>query len=110
MNSRSYIAELFIFLATAAIYISFPTGIYYWDAITFAQDIEGAARLTPSLVHPNHLVYNFAGYFFYKLLRTLGADISALTALQILSSLLSALCACIFFSILRSTLRPFYFA
>jgi len=108
MNSRSHIAALFIFIATAAIYLCFPTRVHYWDAITFAQEIEAATRLTPSLVHPNHLVYNFAGYLFYKLLRALGADVSALAAMQILNSLLSALSAYVFFSILTKTLRSFY--
>ena len=110
MDSRSHIPALFIFIAIAAIYLSFPTRVYYWDGIVFAQMIENAPRLTPSLVHPNHLIYNFAGYLFYKLLRALGADVSALAALQILNSLLSALCACVMFSILRRTLRSFYFA
>src|SRR5690348_13025514 len=110
MDSRSHIPALFIFIATAAIYLLFPTRVYYWDGIVFAQEIENAARLTPSLVHPNHLIYNFAGYLFYKLLRVLGADIRAHTALQILSSLLSSLCAYVFFLILSKTLRSFYFS
>lgn len=110
MDSRSHIAALILFIVTAAIYLLFPTRVYYWDGIVFAQTIEDAARLSPSLVHPNHLIYNFAGYFFYKLLRALGADIRALTALQILNSLLSALCARVLFSILLTTLRSFYFS
>jgi hypothetical protein len=110
MDSRSHIPALFIFIATAAIYLTFPTRVYYWDGIVFAQMIEGAGRLSPSLVHPNHLIYNFAGYLFYKLLRALGVDIRALTALQILNSLLSALCARVLFSILMDTLRSRYYA
>src|SRR5690349_3088391 len=101
MDSRSHIAPLILFIVTAVIYLSFPTRVYYWDGITFAQAIEGASALSPSLVHPNHLIYNFAGYLFYKLLRALGADIRAITALQTLNSLLSALCACVLFLILR---------
>ena len=58
-------------------------------------------------MHPNHLIYNFVGYLFYKLLRALGAEIRAVTALQILNCLLSAVCARIFFSILMDTLRSF---
>jgi hypothetical protein len=94
----------------AGICLLFPTRVYYWDGITFAQAIEDAARLSPSLVHPNHLIYNFAGYLFYKLLRALGADIRALTALQILNSLLSAVCARVLFAILMDTLRSRYFS
>ena len=108
MDSRSHIAPLILFSVTAVIYLLFPTRVYYWDGIVFAQAIEDASRLSPSLVHPNHLIYNFAGYLFYKLLRALGADIRALTALQILNSLLSALCAGVLFSILRETFRSFY--
>ncbi|HET7288532.1 MAG TPA: hypothetical protein VFI71_13720 [Pyrinomonadaceae bacterium] len=110
MDIRSRIAPLILFSVTAVIYLLFPTRVYYWDGIVFAQAIEDASRLSPSLVHPNHLIYNFAGYFFYKLLRALGADIRALTALQILNSLLSALCASVLFSILMQTLRSFYFS
>ena len=110
MSSRPQIAAWLLFIATAAIYLLFPTRVYYWDGIVFAQTIEDASRLSPSLVHPNHLIYNFAGYLFYKLLRALGADIRALTALQILNSLLSALCARVLFSILMTTLRSFYFS
>ena len=110
MNSRSHIAPLILFIVTAAVYLLFPTRVYYWDGIVFAQAIEDASALNPSLVHPNHLVYNFAGYLFYKLLRVLAADIRALTALQILNSLLSALCVRVLFSILMHTLRSFYFS
>ncbi len=110
MDSRSHIAPLILFSVTAVIYLSFPTRVYYWDGIVFAQAIEDASRLSPSLVHPNHLIYNFAGYIFYKLLRAFGADIRALTALQILNSLLSALCAGVLYSILMQTLRSFCFS
>src|ERR1043165_8682703 len=110
MSSRPHIAAWFLFIATAVIYLSFPTRVYYWDGLVFAQMIEDANRLSASLVHPNHLVYNFAGYLFYKLLHALGADVRALTALQILNCLLGAVCACVMFSILRRTLRSFYFA
>ena len=96
--------------AVAVVYLLFPTRVYYWDGIVFAQAIEDAAALNPSLVHPNHLIYNFVGYLFYKLLRSLGAEMRALTALQILNSLLSAACARVFFSILFDTLRSFYVA
>jgi len=110
MRARSQLTAWLLCIATATIYLLFRTRVYYWDGLVFAQTIEDAARLSPSLVHPNHLIYNFAGYLFYKLLRTLGADVSALTALQILNCLLSALCARILFSILMDALRSFYFA
>ncbi len=97
-----------IFVAVAIIYLAFPTRVYYWDGIVFAQSIEDASSLSPSLVHPNHLIYNFAGYIFYKLLGALGFDLRAVTALQILNSLLSAACAAVLFGILFDTLRSVY--
>ena len=107
MNLRQ-ISPAIIFVAVAIIYLAFPTRVYYWDGIVFAQSIEDAASLSPSLVHPNHLIYNFAGYIFYKLLGSLGFDLRAVTALQILNSLLSAVCAAVLFGILFDTLRSVY--
>ena len=109
MNRRDLVPWLLI-IAITVIYLLFPTRVYYWDGIVFARMIEDAKSLSPSLVHPNHLIYNFAGYIFYKLLRSLGADIRALTALQILNIFLSAACARIFYSILLNTLRSLYLA
>jgi hypothetical protein len=103
-------APWLLFIAIALIYLLFPTRNYYWDGIIFAQSIEDATSLNSSLVHPNHLIYNYAGYIFFKLLRSLGAEIRALTALQILSSILGAACARVFFSILFDTLRSLYLA
>ena len=110
MDSRSHTAALIIFVAIALIYLLFPTRVYYWDGITFAQTIENVSRLQPSLVHPNHIIYNFVGYVFFKLLRLFSPDIRALIALQILNILLSAVCARIFFAILVNTLRSLYLA
>jgi hypothetical protein len=107
MNLRQT-ASLLIFVATALIYLSLPTRVYYWDGIAFAQAIEDASGLNASLAHPNHLIYNFVGYLFYKLLHALGADVRAVTALQILNGLLSASCAGVLFVILRDTLRSLY--
>jgi len=110
MISRPHIATLILLVVTAVVYLAFPTRAYYWDGIVFAQAIEDASRLNASLAHPNHLVYNFAGYLFYKLLRVFSADIRAVTALQILNSLLSALCAGVLYQILMNTLRSLYFS
>lgn len=97
-----------IFIFIAIVYLAFPTKVYYWDAITFAKTIEDVSSLRASLVHPNHLIYNFAGYLFYKLLTNLGFDVRVMTALQILSSLLSTACAGVLFLILKETLRSVY--
>jgi hypothetical protein len=95
-------------LALLLLYIAFPTRVYYWDGIAFAQMIEDASGLNISLAHPNHLIYNFAGYLFYRLLRTLGFELRALTALQILNSILSVASAIVLFAILRDALRSLY--
>src|SRR6185369_8801649 len=104
------LAPWLLFIAITVIYLLFPTRVYYWDGITFAQTIESVPRLQPSLVHPNHLIYNFVGYIFFRLLRLFSPEIRALTALQILNILLSAICARIFFAILVNTLRSLYLA
>lgn len=108
LTDRAAAIPALLSLALLAIYLAFPTKVYYWDGIVFAQAIEDASGPGVSLAHPNHLVYNFAGYFFYRLLRGFGADIRAITTLQILNSVLSAACATILFSILRDALRSLY--
>lgn len=100
----------FFCVATAALYLLFPTKSYYWDGITFAQTIEDAPGPNGSLAHPNHLIYSYVGYFFYRLLRVLGAELRAVTALQILNSVFSAASAAVFFVILRDALRSMHLA
>lgn len=97
-------------LTIAVVYLLFPTKVYYWDGIAFAQAIEDARGLSISLVHPNHLVYNFVGYGFYKLVHAVGFDVRAVTALQILNSLLGAACAGVMLLILKDVFRSLYFA
>ena len=97
-------------LGLLALYLAFLTKAYYWDGVVFAQaieDVAGGFAPRSSLAHPNHLVYNFVGHFFYRLLR-LGADLRAITALQILNCIFSAGSAMILFLILRDTLRSHY--
>ncbi len=98
-------------LGLLVLYLAFPTKAYYWDGIVFAQAIEDASTgASVSLAHPNHLLYNFAGYFFYKLLRGFNENLRAVTALRILNSIFSTGSATILFLILRDTLRSTYFA
>jgi hypothetical protein len=110
LTHRAAAIPLLLSLALLALYLAFPTKVFYWDGIVFAQAIEDATRASISLAHPNHLVYNFVGYGFYKLLRGFGADVRAITALQILNSIFSAACATLLFLILRDTLRSNYFS
>jgi len=110
LTHRPAAITLLLSLALLALYLAFPTKVYYWDGIVFAQAIEDATRVNISLAHPNHLLYNFAGYGFYKLLRAVSADVRAITALQILNCIVSAACAALLFLILRDTLRSNYFS
>src|SRR6185369_16782604 len=100
-------------LGLLALYLAFPTKAYYWDGVVFAQaieDVAGGSAPAISLAHPNHLVYNFAGYFVYRLLHGFDANLRAITALQILNSIFSSASATILFLILRDTLRSTYHA
>lgn len=74
-------------LATGVLtlYAAFPTRNYYWDGISFALAIESAERLSASLLHPNHLIYNGIGYVLWSGVRTLGFDLRALVVLQTLN-------------------------
>lgn len=97
-----------LFVAIAVIYLAFPTRNYYWDGIAFAQAIEDAPALSPTLLHPNHLLYEGLGYIFYRLIRTIGIDLRAVQALQIMNGLLGALAAYVLFHILSHALRSSY--
>src|ERR1043165_2467143 len=101
LTDRPAVIPLLLSIALVVLYLAFPTKVYYWDGVVFAQSIADAAGANVSLAHPNHLLYNFAGYFCYKLLRGFDANIRAIAALQILNSLFSAGCAAILFIILR---------
>lgn len=109
-KSKEVWATALLFVLILAIYLCFPTKNYYWDGITFAQMIEDAPSINASLLHPNHLIYNLLGYLFYRAVHGLGVNIRAVTALQILNGLLSAICAVILFRILRRALRSLYHA
>ena len=47
----------------------FPRKNYYWDGVFFARVIEAAPGFNFSLFHPNHLLYNAAGYVLYTMSR-----------------------------------------
>ena len=108
-NSANWTAAI-LFLVIAAVYLGFLTRNYYWDGIDFAQAIESAAQINPALVHPNHLIYNLVGYVFYRALQLCGFGLRAVTALQILNAICSALTAVLLFRILRGALRSIYYA
>ena len=86
--------------ALLAIYLTFPTQDYYWDGISFAQDIEDAASLNPLLLHPNHLVYTPIGYGLFKAVQAIGVNVRSLRVLQIANSILAAIAAVLLFELL----------
>jgi hypothetical protein len=84
--------------AILLVYAMLPTKNYYWDGISFAQNIEQAGGLkTPgfwaNLIHPNHLVYNVIGYLVWNAVRGLGFQVRALTVLQAINMVAGAACA-----------------
>jgi hypothetical protein len=85
---------IFIF----AVYAILPTKNYYWDGISFAQDIEKAGRPgSPSfwfsLIRANHLVYDSIGYPVWAGLCRLGFPVRALGVLQAINMFFAAVCA-----------------
>jgi len=99
-----------LFIGVLALYLTFPTRNYYWDGIVFAQTIEDANRLSTTLIHPNHLIYNVIGYYFYHLLHSIGFNARALTSLQLLNSVMSAISSVVLFLVLKALLRSLYLA
>src|SRR5689334_15651143 len=108
-SSHESVVPWMLFIGLISIYLWFPTRNYYWDGITFAQTIENAAQFK-SLVHPSHLLYNAVGYVFYHVLLAVGFSLRALTALQILNTLLSGVAAVVLFFTLQSAFRSLYLA
>jgi len=80
-----------------AAYAVLPTQNYYWDGVSFAQDIEqaggfGSRSFWPSLIRPNHLLYDSVGYLAWIALRSLGLHVRAITVLQAINMVLAAVC------------------
>jgi hypothetical protein len=93
------VLSILLFFLTLAIYLLWPIKDFYWDGVSFAIDIETAAVL----LHPNHLVYNLAGYWFYQALRASGLPVRALYVLQTLDSLFAAASVVLVYRILRES-------
>jgi hypothetical protein len=79
------------------VYAVLPTQNYYWDGVSFAQDIEQAGKIGsptfwPNLIHPNHLLYNSLGYLAWTALQSLGMHVRAITVLQVINMALAAVC------------------
>ena len=86
-----------LFVAVFAVYAALPTRNYYWDGVSFAQDIEqcGGFRspfFWASLIRPNHLLYDGIGYFAWIAVRGLGLQVRAIAVLQAMNMVLAAAC------------------
>jgi hypothetical protein len=87
-------------VAVFVIYAILPTRNYYWDGVSFAQDIEQAGRFgSPTfwlnIIHPNHLFYNGVGYIVWTAMHTVGLQTRAITVLQAMNMVLAAVCVAI---------------
>ena len=87
-------------VAVFAIYAVLPTRNYYWDGVSFAQDIEqaggfGSPSFWLSVIRPNHLLYDSLGYFVWIALRSLGFEVRAITVLQAINMALAGVCVAI---------------
>jgi hypothetical protein len=99
--------------AILAVYALLPTKNYYWDGVSFAQNIEQAGGLKSplfwtSLIHPNHLVYNGIGYLVWIALHSLGFQIRALPILQAMNMAAAAACCWLMQRLLLRTTRSAY--
>lgn len=81
---------LLIALVTLGIYAGIPTRDFYWDGVGFARAIEYGGGSPDSLLNPNHLIYNLAGYLAWKGLAAAGMALRALFVLQAMNALFAA--------------------
>lgn len=77
------------FLLPIALFLGIPSAMWNFDGVACAIALE--LGRTPYLFHSNHLLYGFLGYLFWKFLCLPAGIVRALPALQLFSSLLSAL-------------------
>ncbi len=99
-----------VFPGILLIYLLFPSKNYYWDGIFFARVIEDVPGVTPPLLHPNHLLYNVAGYFLYRTARALGLNWRAVEVLQFANNVVSVFAAFLLLRILKRCLQSTYIA
>ena len=92
----------------AALYLAYPSYVYYFDGVTFAMAVEGVAGgASPQwLLHPHHLLYNFLAYAAFRGVTAAGAYPRALEVMQWLSSLLAVLGLRLFYGVLRGIGLP----
>ena len=107
-SGRKLSLNWIIFPAILFVYLLFPTKNYYWDGVFFARVIEASPGLNSSLFHPNHLLYEVAGYVLYRCIRAVGLQWRAIEVLQVANSVVSVLTAYLLYLSLKRTLRSNY--
>ncbi|MBI4319143.1 MAG: glycosyltransferase family 39 protein [Chloroflexi bacterium] len=75
------------------------------DALVYAADVRRADPV--SLSHPNHILYGWLGYGFYRLIDVVRPGSDPLFALQILDALSGTVGVVILFCLLRRLLGPY---
>jgi hypothetical protein len=90
---------LLIFFSVLLLYLSLPTKNYYWDGVSFAQDVEGQT-VGPWFLHPNHLLYCPLGRELWLAVNAAGIQVRALPVLQVLSAVTGAATVAVLFGIL----------
>ncbi len=97
-------------LLVLVMYLWLPTKNHIPDGLGFAQSVEKATGLEPTLLDPNHLLYRAFGYSLYSVVQSVEPSIRALEVLRITNSLLSALCAYLLFHLLLASLGSLYWS
>lgn len=88
-----------IFATVLLLYLSFPTKNYYWDGVSFAQDVEEQTP-GPWFMHPNHLLYCPLGREVWLAANAAGIQVRALPVLQAMSAVAGAATVALLFWIL----------
>lgn len=99
--------------AILIVYAVLPTKNYYWDGVSFAQNIEQAGGLNSpifwtSIIHPNHLIYNSIGYLVWHAVLGLGFHVRAIAVLQAINMVAAAACAWLMHRLLLRTTGSAY--
>jgi len=102
MPTSRRILPVTVFLLVLAVYLAFPTKVYYWDGVAYSLEIENPGKFRPTLTHPNHLVFGPAGYYWYRSLRAVWPGVRAIQALQVMSSVFGAASAAVLCATLLS--------
>jgi len=105
---RLKVLPLALSFGVLAVYLSLPSKAYYYDGIGYAETIEASAQLGPSLIHPNHLIYNTMGHVLFKTVKAFGLSVRAVDVLLVTDSVLSALGSYLFFHIVMSAVSSAY--